>query len=132
MCHIYILLNKRIALPPKAAPISTVITVAGRPSWASNGPSQEAGRTSAREVGGMVTFWEARHAAEYAAKARADPARGSGILAFLLMSSVNMHCSQVTTVEMVPLLQRQESFVSPQLWMAWFAGSHEDWQAVLN
>jgi len=79
------------------------------------------------------------------AKARDEPARGSGIRSFLLMSSVNIHCSQATMAEMVALLHRQESFVSPQVywevvsvrdlfegrvrrltWMAWFAGSHED------
>lgn len=49
------------------------------------------------------------------AKAGEDPARGSGIGSFLLMSSVNMHCSHVTIAERVALLHRHESFVSPQV-----------------
>jgi hypothetical protein len=63
----YMLLNNTIAPPPKMAPINTVMTVAGRLSCASKGPSQEAGRVNAIEVGGRVIFWEARQAAEYAA-----------------------------------------------------------------
>jgi len=122
----YILLNNKIVLPPKVAPINTTMIVAGRLSCASKGPTQEAGRVSAIEVGGRVMFWEARQAAEYAAKAGVEPARGSGIWAFWLISSVNMHCSQARMAETVALLHRQESFVSPQVWMAWFAGSHED------
>jgi len=59
--------NIRMALPPRNAPIPTVIIVAGKPSSISSGPSQLAGSVRCTEVGGMVTFTE-RHADAYAAK----------------------------------------------------------------
>lgn len=59
--------SRMIAPVPRKAPAPTVMTVAGRPSSISVGPSQLGGSVSAVWVAGMVTLrGGARQAAEYA------------------------------------------------------------------
>ena len=64
--HIYIL--QRIEMPPTpmSAAVMTVNTAAGTPILIPFGPSQSAGTVRAIDVGGIVTFVEARQAAAYA------------------------------------------------------------------
>jgi hypothetical protein len=93
---------------PMSAVVITVNTAAGSPMLIPFGPSQSAGTVRAIVCGGIVTFTEARQAAEYAGiggqynyrtdedgvhaplSTGVEPARGSGIFSFFLINSEYM------------------------------------------
>jgi hypothetical protein len=104
----------------------TARIVAGKLSSSATGPSQLDGRANDRDVAGIVTLVDERHAAPYAGEGDSDvaitndgsnrpfntkvePAFGSGLGEFAAMISSNMHCSHATTEATVETLQRQLS-----------------------
>ena len=103
---LYIYMLQRIEIPPTpmTAVAMTVNTAAGNPILIPFGPSQSAGTVRRTDTGGTVTFTEARQAVAYAGvevsgvkphghggiyvppSTGVDPALGSGIFSFFLIS----------------------------------------------